>query len=157
MTTVHDIDLALWISGSRATSVSAHQRGGGDGEQPHLVWTQVEVADGSVWSLRTSWLLPDAAPLADRLEAYGTEGVIVLDLKPTVRSLGSTVEAVDHELTPETHRGALDAEIEHFCACVRDRVASSVVTLAEAAHGVRIAEAAVASASRGGAAVHLSG
>ena len=154
MTMVHDIDLALWISGARAVCVTAHQRGE-DGGQPPLVWTQIEAADGSVWSLRTSWVLADAAPLADRLEVYGTEGAVVLDLKPTVVMTGTSSETVDHELTPDAHPGALDAEIGHFCARIRDRTVPTVVSLPEAAYGVRIAEAIIASASRDGAPIRL--
>jgi predicted dehydrogenase len=134
MTTIHDIDLALWLSGSRAVRVSALERGGRVGGPPLLVWAQVEAADGGVWSLRESWLLPDAAPTADRLEVYGTEGVIALDLT------GAGDASAD----------AIDAEIAHFCACLLTGAEPSV-TLADAAHGVRIAEAIIASAAAGGA------
>ena len=90
-----------------------------------------------------------------RLEVYGTDGAIVLDLTPTVVMVGATNETIDHELTPETHAGALDAEIGHFCACIRDGVASNVITLAEAARGIQIAEAMIASANQGGIPVDL--
>jgi predicted dehydrogenase len=152
MTMVHDIDLALWISGSEAVRVSAAER---DSASPLLVCARVEAADGSIWLLRTSWLLPDSASLPDRLEVFGTSGVMSLGMEPTVRALGEVTEAVDHELAPETHPGALDAEIADFCSSVRSGVASSVVTLAEAAHGVRVAEAIVASARQGGTPVDL--
>src|SRR2546428_819347 len=146
MTAIHDIDLALWVTGSRAVRASAHGRGGQDGGPPLLVWAQVEAADGSVWSLRTSWLLPDSAPLSDRFEGYGTGGAGVLDLQPAVTVFGSTVEAVDHELTPETHAGAIDGEVSHFCACIRSGSPPATVTLAEAAHHGPIAGAIRASA-----------
>src|SRR5262249_57619177 len=51
MTLIHDIDLALWISGSPALRVSAYQRGDA---VPTLVWAHAEAADRSLWSLRTS-------------------------------------------------------------------------------------------------------
>lgn len=156
MTVIHDIDLALWISGSRAVRLSAQERGAENGGLPLLVWAQVEAADGSVWSLRNSWLLPDSALLADRLEVYGTEGAVALDLQPTVTVLAATVEAVDHELTPDAHPGAIDQEVAHFCACLRAGTASDIVTLAEAAHGVRIAEAIKASAASCGRPVDVS-
>lgn len=156
MTVIHDIDLALWITGSRAARVSAYGRGGAGGGSPSLFWAHVEAADESIWSLRTSWLLPDAAALSDRLEVYGTEGAIVLDLQPTVNVLGSTVEAVDHELTPQQHEGAIDAEVAHFCSCIRSGTASSVISLSDAAHGVRIAEALIASSETGGSPVDMS-
>jgi predicted dehydrogenase len=156
MTTIHDIDLALWLSEARAVRVVAHQRGGPPGGSPLVVWAQVEASDGSVWSLRVSWVLPDGAQLSDRLEVYGVEGAAVLDLRPTVALLGSTAEGIDHELTPAAHPGAIDAEIAYFCRCIRDGVAPSVVTFAEAAHGVRIAEAIIESAGAGGVAIDVS-
>ncbi len=155
MTTVHDIDLALWISGSRALEVVARERAANHGHESRLVWAQIAAADGSVWSLRTSWLLPDAASLSDRLEIYGEDGAIVLDAKPTVVLLGASTETIDHELAPETHPGALDAQIAHFCACIRAGVPSEVVSLADAARGIRIAEAIIASAAGEGRPVRL--
>lgn len=133
MTMIHDIDLALWISGSRAVRVTASERGGRAGGPPLLVWAQVEAADGGVWSLRVSWLLPDGTPTADRLEVYGTDATAALDL---TAAGDATVDAID-------------AEIAHFCACLRTGAEPSV-TLAEAAHGVLIAEAIIASAASGG-------
>jgi predicted dehydrogenase len=152
MTLVHDIDLALWLTGSRALRVSANGRGGTP-ERPLLVWATVEAQDGSVWSLRGSWLLPEGAPQQDRLELYGSEGAALLDLRPTVMLAGVQVEGLDHELTPDAQPGAIDAEIDHFCACIRSGIAPSAVTLEEAAHGVEIAEAIIASLASGGAPV----
>ena len=130
MTLIHDIDLALWISGARALRASAYERGG-DGA-PALVWGHVEADDGSLWSLGTSWLLAGHAAVADRLEVYGSDGAVTLDLHP------------------DAHADALDAEISHFCSCIQRRTASDIVTLAEAADGVRIAEAIISSAAAGG-------
>ena len=134
MTLVHDIDLALWISGSTALRVSAHERGDG---ATALVWAHAEAADGSLWSLRTSWLLPAHASFGDRLAVYGSDGAEVLDL------------------TPDAHAEALDAEVAHFCSCVSRGAASDVVTLTEAAHGIRIAEAIISSAAAGGTPVEV--
>ncbi len=154
MTTIHDIDLALWITGSRAVRVSAHGRGQ-DAKSPLLVWTQIEAADGSVWALRVSWLLSEDAPSSDRLEVYGTAGVAKLELRPTVAIFAGHSVWVDHELTPEAHPGALDAEIECFCARIRSREAPLVVTLREARDGIEIAEAIMRSIDQGGVPVEL--
>jgi predicted dehydrogenase len=136
MTLIHDIDLAFWISGAPALTVSAHERGDG---APALVWAHVEAGDGSLWSLRTSWLLPDDASVEDRVEVYGAEGAEVL------------------QLTADIYDAALDAEIAHFCTCVGKGEASSVVTLTDAAHGIRVGEAVIASAAAGGIRVDVSG
>ena len=156
MTAIHDIDLALWITGSRALRVSAQGRGE-DATSPLLVWAQIEAADGSVWALRVSWLLSDDAPSSDRLEVYGTAGVAKLELRPTVAIFAGHSVWVDHELTPDAHPGALDAEIACFCARIRSREAPPVVTLGEARDGIEIAEAIMRSIDQGGAPVELGG
>jgi predicted dehydrogenase len=154
MTTIHDIDVALWITGARATRVRAQGRAEGR-RFPLLVWANVEADDRSIWSLRVSWLLSDDAPGADRLEVYGTTGVAKLDLRPTVAVFAERSTWLDHELTPEAHPGALDAEIDHFCARVRSREARPVVTFAEARHGIEIAEAIMRSIDADGAPIDL--
>src|SRR5262249_32640590 len=75
-------DLALWISGSPALKVSAYQRG----DAPALVWAHIEAADGTLWSLRTSWLLPNQASFSDRLEVHGSDGAEVLKLTPAAHT-----------------------------------------------------------------------
>ncbi len=157
MTMVHDIDLAIWLSGARAVRVSAQARGRFEDGRPGLLFATVEASDGSVWSLRANWLVSDEASPVDRLEVYGDRGAVFLDLEPTVTVLGAAIENVDHELTPEAHPGALDAEIAYFCSCLRDGLEPVAVTLAEAAHGIRLAEAIVESSDAGGQPVELAG
>jgi predicted dehydrogenase len=156
MTTIHDIDLAIWLTGSRAKQVRALGRGG-DADAPRLVWADVESVDGSIWSLRVSWLLSDDAPASDRLEVYGDRGVAKLELRPSVAVFTDRTVWVDHELTPDAHPGALDAEIDCFCARIRSPTDPPVVTLAEARHGVEIAEAIIRSIAHGGATIELPG
>jgi predicted dehydrogenase len=157
MTTIHDIDVALWVTRSRAVRVSACGRGWGSEKRPQLLWARIEAADGTIWALHVSWLLSDDAPSADRLEVYGSDGVAKLALGPSVAVFTSRSEWVDHELTPDAHPGALDAEIESFCERLRLRTLPPLVTLDEARHGIEIAEAIVASAASGGAAVEVGG
>jgi predicted dehydrogenase len=155
MTTIHDIDVALWVTGARAVRVSAQGRGGGSADRPMLLWARVEAADGSVWALHVSWLLSDDAPSDDRLEVYGTAGVAKLALHPSVAIFTERSLWVDHELTPDAHPGALDAEIDSFCRRIHAPALPPVVTLEEARHGIEIAEAIIASAAGGGAVVEL--
>jgi predicted dehydrogenase len=156
MTMIHDIDLALWLSGSRAERVVASGLGARSlGGPPSVVWAHVQNAVGGVWSLRTSWLLSDETPTADRLEVYGSDGILMLELRPTVTLLGDRLEAIDHELTPVVEKGAIGAEVDHFCACLRTQTAPTRVTLADAQHGVEVAEAIVNSVATNGAAIDL--
>jgi predicted dehydrogenase len=156
MTLVHDIDLALWMTGARASRVSAQQRGGGGATSALLVWAQVEATDGSVWSLRTSWVLPEGAGIADRLEIFGTEGAAVLELQPNLAVFTATVDARDTGLNFDATLEALDTEVNHFCSCVRAGTASDIITLQEASDGILIAEAIIASAKAGGTPVEIS-
>ena len=158
MTAIHDIDLALWITGARAVRVTAQGRGEKVDEMPRLVWAQVEASDGSVWALRVSWLLSDDAPGSDKLEVYGTAGVATLHLRPTVALFTESSTWVDHELTPDAHYpGALDHEIDHFCALLRSNDRTPAVTLEEARHGIEIAEAMMRSIENSGALTELGG
>jgi predicted dehydrogenase len=140
MTMVHDIDLAIWISGSRAARVTAEGRrpASADGP-PLLLWATVQAEDGSVWSLRVSWLLPDGEAIADRIEVFGADGVTPAE------SWGA----------PDALEAAIDAQLAHFCECAREGRRSDVVTLEEAAHGIAIAEAVMRSAAAGGASVDV--
>jgi predicted dehydrogenase len=157
MTAIHDIDLALWITGARAVRVTAQGRGEKVDDMPRLVWANVEASDGSVWALRVSWLLSNDAPSSDRLDVYGTAGVATLDLRPTVALFTESSGWIDHELTPDAHPGALDHEIDHFCALLRSNGRTPAVTLVEARHGIQIAEAMMRSIETGGASTELSG
>ncbi len=154
MTTVHDIDVALWVTRSRAVRVSARGRGGDD-TRPALLWADIEAADGSCWALNVSWLLPNDTPSTDRLEVYGSAGAAKLVLRPAVGMHTDRTRWLDHELTPDAHGGALDAEIAGFCDRIREPSSPPVVTLEDARHGIEIAEAIIASAANGGAVVEL--
>lgn len=145
---VHDIDLALWISGSRALRVSAHSRGAEDGGPPLLVWAHVEAADGSVWSLHTSWVLPDDLTIPDRLEVYGSEGAVVLNLQPHVQFAGRNAPVLTDSSDPLAD--AIVNEIAQFCAYVREPTRVRIVNLADAIHGLEIADAIISSADNNG-------
>lgn len=174
MTTIHDIDLAVWIGGSNAISVTASSPQpaalaeafpigsgaltGGPMNQPiDLVFAEVRAADGTIWSLRGSWLLPPAAPPSDRFEVYGTKGVAVVDVGSTETTLavGSPQEVVS--VVPTDDGVALERELQHFCRCVEDDCPSAVVTLAEARHAVAVSAAIVESARTGSSRILIEG
>ena len=157
MTTIHDIDVALWVTGARAVRVSAFGRGGEAAGPPRVLWARVEADDGSIWALHVSWLLSGDAPGGDRLEVYGSAGVAKLALESSVAVYTDRAQWLDHELTPDSHPGALDCEIDSFCERIRLPTVPPVVTLEEARHGIEIAEAIITSAASGGSAVELAG
>ena len=154
MTMVHDIDLAMWLTGFRPLRVVGYQRWADGGVQPHLVFALIETSEGGLWSLKASWLLPDGRGVPDRFEVFGSAGMAMIDLTPSVAVVSSTVTAAS-DLAPDSLESALEAEVAHFCACVRTGSPSRVVTLAEAADGIRVAEAIIRSAGNGGVPVEL--
>jgi predicted dehydrogenase len=137
MTLVHDIDVAQWITGARAARVTAVERRLEGDAFPSLVWAHVEASDDSVWSLQTTWVLPDGEALYDRLEVFGSTGAVTI------------------ELDGDYAAPALDAELAHFCACLQAGTEPELITLTEAAHGIEIAEAIMRSTRDGGVPVEL--
>lgn len=147
LTAVHDIDLAQWFTGTRADEVSARS-------SSNFLTATIRASDSSVWSIRTSWLLPAAAPIADRFEIYGSDGIATLEVAgPNIRiTLGSpdappTVAIFDD-------LAILTAEFRHFLSRLTSTV-EPIVTLGEARHGIAIAEAMINSANTDGTAIRL--
>jgi predicted dehydrogenase len=159
LTAVHDIDLVLWLTGSRVARVRALQRSPSGG-QAELIWAHLELASGALAAIAAAHLHPDGGTVSnsDRLEVYGTSGVAVVDftIPPLVVHAGPS-RAPDWLLEPPDGGGAFGAEIAHFCDCLRRGRPSDVVTLAEAVAGIRVADAMVRSATSGGADVWLDG
>jgi predicted dehydrogenase len=157
LTGVHDIDLALWLAGSRVESVRAVQRRNLT-SQVSLVWAYLNHANGVLSSVHATYLLPkdSGSSTSDRIDVYGSAGAAFIDLStspPTTRPqelLGLSSrqpEAVDDD--------ALANELEHFAGCVRTQQQSTVISLDEAVHGVAVAAAIVESARLNGEEVLL--
>jgi predicted dehydrogenase len=152
LTAVHDIDQALWLTGSRVVRVRAIESRRPERPQPDVVWAHLELASGVIASVGTAMLHPavGGSGTSDRLEVYGTDGVAALDMvEPMVRFGTDPPSAVDWVLEPEDGGGAFGAEIAHFCACLRSGRASDIVSPDEAVHGIAVAEAIIRSATDG--------
>lgn len=174
LTTIHDIDLAMWISGSSAMSVVACSPslkppatgatsiapGAAGASSPrreavNLLFAQVQAVDGTIWSLRTSWLLPPAAPPSDRFEVYGTDGVAVVDVGAgrVTLAVGSPHEVASE--VPTDPARALVRELQYFLGCVETGRPFGTVTLAEAHHAIAVSTSIVESITCGGARVAI--
>lgn len=153
LTAVHDIDIILWLIGSKARRVRALERRSSPGGQADLVWAQVEFESGVLASISTAYLHPpDGAATSDRLEVYGSLGVAVVDLSApslVIRAEGPDA-APDWLYEPPDGGGAFGAEIAHFADCLRSGTSSNVVSVDDALEGVRIADAVVRSAASDG-------
>lgn len=158
LTAVHDIDLTLWLTGSRVTRIRALEHRRPDRPQPVIVWAQAVLASGALATISTAYLHPADGPMAtsDRIEVYGTDGVAVVDLSVPVLALHATPGPVaDWLIGPADGSGAFGDEIAHFCACLRDGRPSDIVSIDDAVAGIRIADAMVRSAAADGEDVWL--
>src|SRR5262249_9668572 len=132
LTAVHDIDLVLWLTGSRAIRVRAleHRRPGE--VAPDMVVAHVVLASGALVTINTVYCYPTTGALvtSDRIEVFGTEGVAVVDLSvPALTVHGTPTGYPDWTIDAPDGSGAFLAEIAHFCECLRARSGSDVVTI----------------------------
>ncbi|WP_127572248.1 Gfo/Idh/MocA family protein [Georgenia faecalis] len=125
LTSIHDLDLALWLTSSRPVAVRSVEARVPGRNQPAAVTAEIVMASGAVCSVQSSWVLPDGADVPDAVEVVGTGGVL---------SLGDPAGDGADELGE-----ALDREIAHFLDRVAARSASPVVALADGVAAVLLA------------------
>ena len=169
-TLIHDIDLLLWLSGSLVTSVMALEYRQGDHLAPQGCFALLQLANGCVAQLESSWYVPAQAPanvLAEHwnscidaeLAVVGTQRTARLQGLQTPLQIWSDQEQQrpDLALWPQCDGrvfGALRDQLADFCASVRQRQHSEVADLAAAVEGLRIAESII-EASHLGSVVRL--
>ncbi len=163
-TSIHDIDLALWLAGSRCTRVYAVDRNYSGLTYPDACYAMLEFESGAVAMIETSWFVPQGAPanvltgswhgtIDAELEVIGTER------SARARLLDSGLAIWREDLThhPETSlwpeiggsiAGALREQDRHFIERVRQRAGSAIASADDAVEGLRIAEAIVQSAAQ---------
>lgn len=147
MTMIHDIDLAIWLTGSVPFGATAREITVSYRSQPLVVWAEAETTDGTALSFQVSWSLARGS-IPDSLEAVGQEGAISLSLSPRVEDLSPDGSALDDCLTPVVGHGALREEVRHFIDAIRFGSTPSVVTIEEALAGIRFAESVIEAAKR---------
>jgi predicted dehydrogenase len=164
-TIIHDFDLALWFTGSRASKVYAVERHVSGLTYPDACVAIVQLENGTVCTFETSWLVPDRGPANVLTETW--HGTIDSELEivgtrqsARLRTLESALQIWTDEVTkhpepglwPEVYGqivGALREEDAHFVECVQSGRPSIVTSVDDAVEGLRIAEAIMESASTG--------
>jgi predicted dehydrogenase len=129
MSMVHDIDLAVWFTGSRAVTVRATGHAVRDPARIDTVLATVVDAEGRTWDLGSSWTIDGEGP-GDRFEVYTDRRLHVVE--------GAALDADE----------AMRAQYARFAAVLGGEPAP--VSVAEAVHGIAIAEAVRASIAAGG-------
>lgn len=164
-TSVHDIDLLLWLAASPCTAVYAIERNHSGMTFPDACWALLQFASGAVGIVETSWFVPDGAPatvltpgwrgtIDAELEVIGTERTgRVMALAGGIAAWGPEVTYLpDAGLWPDVAGsigGAIREEDRHFLARVTSGAASPIASAIEALEGIRVAEAIVRSAADG--------
>jgi len=145
MTMVHDIDLAIWITGAKLASVLAIRRPEGTARSETLI-TGTDTR-GSVWHISNAWTYPTPDALPDRLEVVGGQGGVELELGRSIRVCGATSRDID--LRAGAPDDMLLAELSYFCRCIAEGRKPEVVTLEDARSGLEAADAILESLRTG--------
>ena len=169
-TLTHDIDLLLWLSRSRVTSVMALEYRQGSHLAPQGCFALLQLANGCVGQLESSWTVPAQAPanvLSDHWTGCIDAELAVMGTARTAKLQGlqaplqiwsdTDFQRPDTVLWPELDGrvcGALRDQLADFTTSVRQGCPSAIADLSDAVEALRIAEAII-EASRLGSAVNL--
>ena len=136
MTLIHDIDLALWITGSDFRSVVARRVGGPLSRS--ITTSQAMTTNGVACELRTAWTFASGDLPHDRVEVVGARGSVELVVEEglQVHCGGRRIDFL-----PSEADDSLSNEHEHFFSCVRNRSLKPAVDLRQAISGLRLADA----------------
>lgn len=164
-TLIHDIDLLLWLSGSRVSSVMALEVRQGEHLAPLGCFALLQLADGGVAQLESSWTVPAQAPanvLSGQRHSCIDAELTVVGTRQTAKLRGlqsplqiwsdAALQQPDTSLWPELDgqvAGALRDELRDFTTSVRLGRPSSVADLAQAVEALRVAEAIIEAGRRG--------
>ena len=164
-TLIHDIDLLLWLSRSRVTSVMAMEVRQGDHLAPQGCFALLRLANGAVAQLESSWTVPAQAPanvLTDHWQGCIDAELAVVGSQRTARLQGLQTplqvwgdqgqQHPDLTLWPETGGrvfGALRDQLADFTTCLRRGEPSAVAGLNDAVESLRIAEALITAGQLG--------
>lgn len=163
---VHDIDLAVYLTGGPARRVVAQQSAAAGGAAPGVVSALVELVGGVSATIESAWTVPDRGPqtlagalaldgtIAGECEVLGSSGTLrqrlVNDALVEWGPHGVTVP--DLSLWPEEDGrigGALRAEVDYAIAVFAGHRENDVMPPEHAVWGVEIAEAVVHSLDTG--------
>ena len=164
-TLIHDIDLLLWLSGSRVRSLTALEFRQGNHLAPQGCFALVQLANGGVAQLESSWTVPDQAPanvVTPHWHSTIDAELALVGSLQTARLQGlqnglqiwtnQQVQCPDRSLWPQLEGrvvGALQSQLQDFLDCVRRGTPSTIASLADVVEGLRVAEAMIESARLG--------
>ena len=146
MTMVHDIDLAIWLSGGTGGEVFALREPGHSHRSETLA--TIKADNGTVWRLATAWTFPSLSLPADRIEIVAEGGGVELEIGSAIRVFGPDPRVIDISgVHPDQ---ALAAELAAFVHAIASGVRPVAVTLKDAIAGLAVADAIAVSLASGG-------
>lgn len=164
-TLIHDLDLMLWLTNSRAERVMAIERQTKAYKYSEAITALIHFSNGTLALAESSWFVPDGSPvnvtagewqgtIDAELEVVGSRRTAKIRLLDTPLQIWSqhASESIDVGLWPLLHGrigGALRDELADFVGCVREQRTSAVANLDDAVEGLRIAEAIQSAAAVG--------
>ena len=157
-TGILDIDVMLWLTGSRVKQVSAISRTvvPVPAGTPDLLWGMLEFANGCIGVLETSWLGPSHSGVFtdDCISVIGTKGTARLDLSraPLAMWNESGYTMPDTMYSPVIGGevlGAFRTQMMHFIAALRSPGTPPPVPMDEVTHGLQVALALIAASEKG--------
>lgn len=157
---IHDIDLALWLTGAPVTRVVGYQRAVQYPDTVDYTLAVLEHENGALTTIEASSLMPienqlaiyDLTVIGDR-ELYNLP---LLSGQPDLMSLQEghiTLDALLLPVAPGLVSGSLGAELCYFVNCLARNVPPNYVTLQDALEVLRIAWAIMQSCEQGKAIV----
>lgn len=156
---IHDVDAVQWVTGQRITRVYSRAvrklMPSLGVESEDAILSVVDLEKGGVVELFNGWTRPSDTPVQidGRLELFGTEGVIELDVRDHgIKVYGKDAfELPDGLHWPEVNGrigGDLAAEVAHFVDAVsQDK--PFVISVEEAMRGVAVNDAILRSVASG--------
>ncbi|MEN6357566.1 MAG: Gfo/Idh/MocA family oxidoreductase [Armatimonadota bacterium] len=143
-TAIHDIDLALWFTGSDVEECSGYKRYNQSDKEADSTLAVVKLTNGTLCSFASSWMGRDAMPagLDAMMKIIGTKGEIEIKMPPD--NFRFIDDAKHYNFNPETsldpiilRQSALATEIEYFLRCVLEDKEPEVVTPEDALKTLR--------------------
>jgi predicted dehydrogenase len=158
-TLIHDIDLLLWLSGSRVTSVMAMDYREGHHLAPQGCFAMLQLESGCVAQLESSWYVPDQAPanvlsnewngcIDAELSVVGTQRSAKLQGLHTPLQIwtNEALQKPDLSLWPAIDgrvTGALREQMADFLGCITNSRESDVADLNDAVEALRVGDAII--------------
>lgn len=142
LTGIHDLDIALWLSDGVVSSVRSQETRIAGRAQPSIISSGITMNDGVAITFTNTWTVSPGKNVPDRVEAYGTNGMLQLELTSQFTDGGTDNS---DGVFSDDGEDALKAEIEHFLRLISGQCISPQLSLHDAVRALELAEQIISS------------